>query len=140
MLLFAIFLLWITTATGSLHAVLQRTFAMCYADTISKILCPWQADVFNPASWTPQLQGAIGVVSCLGAFGSNDFMYKVSSAALNLALLHVTAANDEMLETEESLWYTKPIMAEFASLIKRVHASMHLLGPCAGPFAAQPDD
>ncbi|KAK9795226.1 hypothetical protein WJX73_006446 [Symbiochloris irregularis] len=36
-----------------------------------------KADVFSPESWKPQLQGAIGVVSCLGAFGSNEFMYKM---------------------------------------------------------------
>ena len=36
-----------------------------------------QADVFDTASWRGQLPGTIGVISCLGAFGSNDFMQKV---------------------------------------------------------------
>ena len=36
-----------------------------------------QADVFDVASWRDQLQGAVGVISCLGAFGSNDFMQKI---------------------------------------------------------------
>jgi hypothetical protein len=36
-----------------------------------------QADVFEPEAWQGVLDGAVGVVSTLGAFGSNDFMYKV---------------------------------------------------------------
>ena len=36
-----------------------------------------QADAFEPEQWRDQLQGAVGVVSCLGGFGSNDFMLKV---------------------------------------------------------------
>ena len=36
-----------------------------------------QADAFEPDEWRDQLQGAVGVVSCLGGFGSNDFMLKV---------------------------------------------------------------
>lgn len=36
-----------------------------------------QADVFNPPQWRHKLKGAIGVMSCLGGFGSNEFMYKV---------------------------------------------------------------
>lgn len=47
------------------------------------LIFPWltdlreQADVFDVNQWKSQLEGAIGVVSCLGGFGSNDFMYKV---------------------------------------------------------------
>jgi hypothetical protein len=37
----------------------------------------WQGDVFDPASWKSQLDGAIGVISTLGGFGSNEHMYKV---------------------------------------------------------------
>ena len=36
-----------------------------------------QADVFDVGAWRDQLQGAVGVISCLGAFGSNDFMQKI---------------------------------------------------------------
>ena len=36
-----------------------------------------QADVFDKASWREKLASAVGVISCLGAFGSNDFMQKV---------------------------------------------------------------
>ena len=45
-----------------------------------QITCRWcvQADVFDVGSWRDQLDGAVGVISCLGAFGSNDFMQKVS--------------------------------------------------------------
>lgn len=38
-----------------------------------------QGDVFDPASWRSQLQGAVGVISTLGGFGSNDAMFKVPS-------------------------------------------------------------
>lgn len=38
-----------------------------------------QADVFNVNTWKSQLEGAIGVVSCLGGFGSNEFMFKVDT-------------------------------------------------------------
>ena len=47
-----------------------------------------QADAFEPEQWRDQLQGAVGVVSCLGGFGSNDFMLKAchldSSSTLHL--------------------------------------------------------
>ena len=36
-----------------------------------------QGDAFEPDQWRDQLQGAVGVVSCLGGFGSNEFMLKV---------------------------------------------------------------
>ena len=36
-----------------------------------------QADVFDVKSWRDQLKGAVGVSSCLGAFGSNKFMQQV---------------------------------------------------------------
>eukprot|EP00884_Botryococcus_braunii_P004272 jgi/Botrbrau1/13846/Bobra.0056s0083.1 len=49
-----------------------------------KVSSPWvkdvewvRADVFDVSAWQSQLEGAIGVVSTLGAFGSNDFMYKI---------------------------------------------------------------
>ncbi|CAK0763396.1 hypothetical protein CVIRNUC_003053 [Coccomyxa viridis] len=46
------------------------------ADWVSNV--EWiQADVFDVGSWRDQLQGAVGVISCLGAFGSNDFMQKI---------------------------------------------------------------
>ena len=38
---------------------------------------PVQADALEPEQWREQLQGAVGVVSCLGGFGSNEFMLKV---------------------------------------------------------------
>lgn len=36
-----------------------------------------QADALEPEQWREQLQGAVGVVSCLGGFGSNEYMLKV---------------------------------------------------------------
>lgn len=51
-----------------------------------------QADAFEPEQWRDQLQGAVGVVSCLGAFGSNDFMLKVSYLSLpRLKRVYITS-------------------------------------------------
>ena len=36
-----------------------------------------QADVFDVPSWSRQLDGAVGVISCLGGFGTNEAMFKV---------------------------------------------------------------
>lgn len=36
-----------------------------------------QADVFDVPAWAGQLDGAVGVISCLGGFGTNAAMYKV---------------------------------------------------------------
>lgn len=36
-----------------------------------------QADALQPEQWRWALEGALGVVSCVGAFGSNDYMLKV---------------------------------------------------------------
>lgn len=36
-----------------------------------------RGDVFDPSSWRSQLQGATGVISTLGGFGSNEWMYKI---------------------------------------------------------------
>ena len=46
-----------------------------------KLLATMQADALEPEQWREQLQGAVGVVSCLGGFGSNEFMLKVSTHA-----------------------------------------------------------
>lgn len=40
-----------------------------------------QGDVFNPATWKDKLDGAVGVISTLGGFGSNDYMYKICGQA-----------------------------------------------------------
>ena len=39
------------------------------------------ADVFDSNSWSKELEGATGVVSCIGAFGSNQFMEKINGDA-----------------------------------------------------------
>lgn len=59
-------------------------------DWVSRV--QWvKGDVFDPASWEAQLEGAVGVVSTLGAFGSNDFMYRVCGEA-NMQLMEAAAA------------------------------------------------
>lgn len=62
------------------------------------VSAPWtsqvewaKGDVFDPASWQSQLQGAIGVISTLGGFGSNEFMYKICGQS-NIQLME--AANE----------------------------------------------
>lgn len=39
------------------------------------------ADAFETEQWRDQLQGAVGVVTCLGGFGSNEFMLKINGEA-----------------------------------------------------------
>lgn len=52
----------------------------------------WTAgDVFDPASWRSELKGAVGVISTLGGFGSNDFMYKICGES-NMAVMEAAAA------------------------------------------------
>lgn len=43
-----------------------------------------QGDVFEPTTWEAQLRGAVGVISTIGAFGSNEFMYRSAFGALSL--------------------------------------------------------
>ncbi|DBA98413.1 TPA: hypothetical protein ACH3X3_012425 [Trebouxia sp. C0006] len=49
-----------------------------------------KADAFEPEQWRDQLQGAVGVVSCLGGFGSNDFMLKICGEA-NVSVIREAA-------------------------------------------------
>eukprot|EP00891_Asterochloris_glomerata_P009911 jgi/Astpho2/9911/Aster-06622 len=51
-----------------------------------------RADVFQPEVWRSQLQGGVGVVSCLGAFGSNDFMLKINGEANVTVIREASAA------------------------------------------------
>ena len=44
-----------------------------------------KADVFDVPAWRRELEGAEAVVSCIGAFGSNEFMEKINGDA-NLLL------------------------------------------------------
>lgn len=62
-----------------------------------KATAPWtsevewvKADAFEPDQWRDQLQGAVGVVSCLGGFGSNDFMLKICGEA-NVSVIREAA-------------------------------------------------
>eukprot|EP00898_Chlorokybus_atmophyticus_P003661 jgi/Chlat1/4296/Chrsp29S04556 len=50
-----------------------------------------QSDVFDTESWKPELQGAKAVVSCLGAFGSNDFMERINGDA-NVSAVETAAS------------------------------------------------
>ena len=49
------------------------------------------ADAFDTEAWKPALGGAVGVVSTLGAFGSNAFMERVCGDA-NVAVFEAAAA------------------------------------------------
>ena len=40
-----------------------------------------KADVFDVPAWRGELEGAEAVVSCIGAFGSNEFMEKINGDA-----------------------------------------------------------
>ena len=43
-------------------------------------------DVLDPGSWTGELAGAEAVVSCIGAFGTNEFMEQINGDANILAV------------------------------------------------------
>ncbi|CAI7805036.1 unnamed protein product [Closterium sp. NIES-53] len=51
-----------------------------------------KGDALNPSSWKQHLQGATGVVSCVGAFGSNEWMRRINGDA-NVGVLK--AAKEE---------------------------------------------
>ncbi|CAI5481697.1 unnamed protein product [Closterium sp. Yama58-4] len=51
-----------------------------------------KGDALNPSSWKQHLQGATGVVSCVGAFGSKEWMRRINGDA-NVGV--VNAAKDE---------------------------------------------
>ncbi|CAI5986718.1 unnamed protein product [Closterium sp. NIES-64] len=51
-----------------------------------------KGDALNPSSWKQHLQGATGVVSCVGAFGSNEWMRRINGDA-NVGV--VNAAREE---------------------------------------------
>ncbi|CAI5475021.1 unnamed protein product [Closterium sp. Yama58-4] len=51
-----------------------------------------KGDALNPSSWKQHLQGATGVVSCVGAFGSNEWMRRINGDA-NVGV--VNAAKEE---------------------------------------------
>ena len=52
------------------------------------------ADVFDGAKWEKELEGASGVVSCVGAFGSNEFMERICGDA-NIHAAEVVAKAGE---------------------------------------------
>lgn len=56
-----------------------------------------QADAFEPEQWREQLQGAVGVVSCLGGFGSNEFMLKVCTCTTYMRQTRLKALESDAL-------------------------------------------
>ena len=73
----------------------QQTCTPCADTEVIWSTCV-QADVFQPDAWRSQLQGGVGVVSCLGAFGSNDFMLKVGAEQAGPQVHHVAFALQNM--------------------------------------------
>lgn len=49
-----------------------------------------RGDVFDPASWRSQVQGAVGVISTLGGFGSNDHMFRICGES-NISIMEAAA-------------------------------------------------
>ena len=69
----------------------HQTYALAHSQGASalgaagtSLVAFMQADALEPEQWRDQLQGAVGVVSCLGGFGSNEFMLKVHTHPLCL--------------------------------------------------------
>lgn len=60
------------------------------------------ADVFDSSRWVKELEGATGVVSCVGAFGSNEFMERVCGDA-NIHAIKETAKAGEYFVMDLSI-------------------------------------
>jgi uncharacterized protein YbjT (DUF2867 family) len=50
-------------------------------------------DLFAPDGWRDSLKDAVGVISCVGAFGSNEFMEKINGDANILAVSETLRAH-----------------------------------------------
>lgn len=61
--------------------LLQTHYPLGWAGLLALTCCA-QADVFNTSLWRHYLKGAVGLVSCLGGFGSNEAMLKVCPPSL----------------------------------------------------------
>jgi hypothetical protein len=61
------------------------------------------ADIFDSSSYKGELQGAAGVVSCVGAFGSNEFMEKINGDA-NIRAVETAAQEGKASETGLPFW------------------------------------
>lgn len=61
------------------------------------------ADIFDSSSYKGELQGAAGVVSCVGAFGSNEFMEKINGDA-NIRAVETAAQEGKASETGLLFW------------------------------------
>jgi hypothetical protein len=62
--------------------------------------------VFDPAQWTKELSGATGVVSCIGAFGSDAFMEKINGDANVLAVEEAAKAGACLSQSEASMHHS----------------------------------
>lgn len=69
---------------------------------------PLQGDALDPQeAWRGVLKGAAGVVSTLGAFGSNEHMYKVLGLAPLSSLVTFRFGSDTVAGTE---WHDEGVL------------------------------
>lgn len=66
------------------------------------------ADIFDSSSYKGELQGAAGVVSCVGAFGSNEFMEKINGDA-NIRAVETAAQEGKASGPGLLFWNVYPV-------------------------------
>eukprot|EP01038_Epipyxis_sp_PR26KG_P015934 gene15934-21622_t len=57
-----------------------------FDSTFSNSIEWFKGDIFQPSDWKHKLEDCDGVISCVGAFGSNEFMEKINGDANILAV------------------------------------------------------
>ncbi len=66
------------TRRGMVQGTLRtRCTLRTHTTHITLVCTPLQGDALQPEQWRWVMQGTLGVVSCVGAFGSNEYMFKV---------------------------------------------------------------
>ena len=65
----------------------MKTLNSILANAPSTASITWaKGDIFQPDEWKSHLHQAVGAISCIGAFGSNEFMEKINGDANCLAV------------------------------------------------------
>lgn len=92
---------WDLTSSALIDPVKSTQFQIPFGILLGKpswLNEPWSRDVewvygdaLQPACYVDQLRGALGAVSCVGAFGSNTHMYRICGEA-NIKVMETAAS------------------------------------------------
>ena len=80
-----------------------------------------KAEVFDVASWRKELEGADAVVSCIGAFGSNEFMEKMNGDA------NIIAVSEALNAGVQRFVYISTVENNLPDFVLKGYVSCHLL-------------